>query len=69
MKKMLNDLVSQGSMKRRSILKAGLGVMSVPFVGTQALAQGAWPSKSIRVIVPFRRAGLLIPLQERFVLL
>jgi len=57
MKKILNDLVSQGSMKRRSILKAGLGVMSVPFVGTQALAQGAWPSKSIRVIVPFSAGG------------
>jgi tripartite-type tricarboxylate transporter receptor subunit TctC len=57
MKKILNELIPQGSMKRRSILKAGLGVMAVPFVGAQAFAQGAWPNKSIRVIVPFSAGG------------
>ncbi len=57
MKKILNGLVPQGTTKRRSILKAGLGVMAAPFVGAQAFAQSAWPNKSIRVIVPFSAGG------------
>ncbi|MFY9136110.1 Bug family tripartite tricarboxylate transporter substrate binding protein [Zwartia sp.] len=57
MKKILNGLVPQGTTKRRSILKAGLGVMAASFVGAQAFAQSAWPNKSIRVIVPFSAGG------------
>jgi len=51
-KNLFKDLKGQSSVKRRSILKAGLGVVAVPFFGSNAFAQRAWPNKSIRVIVP-----------------
>jgi tripartite-type tricarboxylate transporter receptor subunit TctC len=31
--------------------------MAAPFLGSNAFAQGAWPNKSIRVIVPFSAGG------------
>lgn len=57
MKITIKNSGSQSAAKRRSILKAGLGVMAVPFFGSNAFAQGAWPNKSIRVIVPFSAGG------------
>lgn len=57
MKKILSDLGRRNLSIRRSILKAGLGAIAAPLVGANAFAQGAWPNKSIRVIVPFSAGG------------
>lgn len=57
MKKILSDLGRRNLYIRRSILKAGFGAIAAPLVGANAFAQGAWPNKSIRVIVPFSAGG------------
>jgi tripartite-type tricarboxylate transporter receptor subunit TctC len=56
-KKILSDLGRRNLFKRRAILKAGLGAIAAPLVGANVFAQGAWPNKSIRVIVPFSAGG------------
>lgn len=57
MKKILSDLGRRNLFKRRAILKAGLGAIAAPLVGANVFAQGTWPNKSIRVIVPFSAGG------------
>jgi tripartite-type tricarboxylate transporter receptor subunit TctC len=41
---------------RRTIVAATL---SVPFLGSAARAQGAWPAKPIRIVVPFNPGGAI----------
>jgi tripartite-type tricarboxylate transporter receptor subunit TctC len=45
--------MSEAKMRRRQIMAAGAGLLAAPSVG----AQGAWPSRNIRIIVPFTPGG------------
>jgi len=46
-------MTGPGAMRRRGILVAGAAALAAPAVR----AQGAWPSRSIRVVVPFTPGG------------
>ncbi|MDQ8730943.1 tripartite tricarboxylate transporter substrate binding protein [Bradyrhizobium sp. LHD-71] len=41
---------------RRAVLAGGAAALSLPFIG-RASAQGQWPNKFVRVIVPFAAGG------------
>jgi tripartite-type tricarboxylate transporter receptor subunit TctC len=38
---------------RRSLGMAGLAAASLPLAAPAVLAQGAWPSRTVRVVVPW----------------
>ncbi len=42
---------------RRSLLQSGVGLIAAPLVAGNAFAQGAWPNKGLRVLVPFSAGG------------
>ena len=57
MKKSINQSPSVPSIDRRSVLKGGMGMMASALLGSKVYAQGAWPNKPLRVIVPFSAGG------------
>ena len=54
LKKQISHSVGQ---QRRSILKGGLGLAAVSMIGSPAWAQNKWPTRPVRVIVPFSAGG------------
>ena len=50
------------SVARRSVV---LGIGASPLLAMGAHAQGAWPSQSIRLVVPFAPAGTPAPIIAR----
>lgn len=57
MKKSINQSPSVPSIDRRSVLKGGMGIIASALLGSKVYAQGAWPNKPLRVIVPFSAGG------------
>lgn len=45
------------SIDRRRSLKFGLAATMLPFIGTQSQGQSNWPSKPIRIVVPYPVGG------------
>ena len=44
-------------LRRRRLLQGALAAPLLPALARPALAQGAWPSRTVRVIVPFPASG------------
>ena len=42
---------------RRHLLQGSVAALAAPMLGTGALAQAAWPTRPVRVIVPYPPAG------------
>ena len=42
---------------RRQLLQGSAATLAAPMLGTGALAQGTWPNRPVRVIVPYPPAG------------
>jgi len=49
--------MTRSPLPRRSILAAGVAALTAPMIGRRAAAQGDWPNKPVKLILPYAPGG------------